>query len=110
MNTLHLYQNYIELTGFDTIKDKLYFHFLPSMHFSIMEKPSTSDVAMDIAYEVKDRKIENDLLLSFLKSLADKEIHFIYTGGIYLPVDVKMVTEEAFISFAKKINFSTDIL
>ena len=110
MNSLHLYENYIDIIGFETIKDKIYFHFLPTMKFSIMEKPSVSDIAIDIGYKITDGKIKDIPLLTFLKDLGKTEIQFIFVGGIYLPVNVENIPEDSFINYAKKINFSADIL
>ncbi len=115
MDILLLHKGYICLQGFDRIENIAYFHFLPTLHFSIMEKPSQAEISFDVACEVKDRRICHAELAALLETVADKSIRaeekaqgikgkipFVHLDGYYLPIGVKDITEDAFCKFAGK--------
>ncbi len=122
MDSLLLHKGYLHLQGFDRIENIAYFHFLPTMHFSIMGKPSGAEIAFDVACRIKNRCIYHTELTALLETVADKNIQaeeaahdiigkipFIHLNGVYLPIGIKDITEDAFCKFAGKQN-PADIL
>ncbi|MCM1236969.1 MAG: hypothetical protein NC489_43390 [Ruminococcus flavefaciens] len=122
MDSLLLHKGYISLQGFDRIENIAYFHFLPTMHFSIMEKPSKAGISFDVVCRVKDRHICHAELAALLETVADKNIQaeerangitgripFVHLNGFYLPIGIGDITEDAFCRFAGKLN-PADIL
>lgn len=115
MDILLLHEDHISLQGFDRIGNIAYFHFLPTMHFSIMERPSKAGTSFDVACKVKDRQIYHAELAALLKTVSDQNIQaeerahgitgkipFVRLNGFYLPIGSRDITEDAFCKFAGK--------
>ena len=112
--------SFITLQGFEKLGGMAYFHFLPTKQFSILARPSQTNLAFDVAFEIEyneteiRREIKSGRLVKLLKTVADVEngigrISFIYVDGFYLPMGIADIPEDALIEFAGKQNLS-DIL